>query len=254
MLINLLRKRVMLMYFAITYIQQFNPGWFVVAIGRVLWTELSIACYCVYSVPLRRVPGVALRACISLCIIPHSVHSASTVKFCAFVRSVTLAYCAVYTLSLRQHRRAVVLETTVAAESEDITQKELLRPQSFRWTTAEQSGEVGEGRELMLAVHHQSHFNLLIEASKIDLCKCKGNCGAMCGCRKAGMKCSAVCFHCSGETCSNVMELSELINENDFDDEPPTLTPLPSPVLHWYLIQKPDQMLSRSLVHRNWTE
>ncbi|GBP76585.1 hypothetical protein EVAR_58101_1 [Eumeta japonica] len=30
---------------------------------------------------------------------------------------------------------------------------------------------------------------------------------------------------------SNVMELSELINENDFDDEPPTLTPLPSPVL-----------------------
>ncbi|GBP04363.1 hypothetical protein EVAR_6559_1 [Eumeta japonica] len=47
----------------------------------------------------------------------------------------------------------------------------------------------------------------------------------MCGCRKAGMKCSAVCFHCSGETCSNVMELSELINENDFDDEPPTLTP-----------------------------
>ncbi|GBP03180.1 hypothetical protein EVAR_89296_1 [Eumeta japonica] len=41
---------------------------------------------------------------------------------------------------------------------------------------------------------------------------------------KTGMKCSAVCFHCSGETCSNVMELSELINENDFDDEPPTLT------------------------------
>ncbi|GBP24487.1 TBC1 domain family member 9 [Eumeta japonica] len=59
----------------------------------------------------------------------------------------------------------------------------------------------------------------------------RGNCGAMCGCREAGMKCSAVCFHCSGETCSNVMKLSELINENDFDDEPPTLTPLPSPVL-----------------------
>ncbi|GBP54092.1 hypothetical protein EVAR_81260_1 [Eumeta japonica] len=102
----------------------------------------------------------------------------------------------------------------------------------------------------MLAVHHQSHFHLLIEASKIDLCKCKGNCGAMCGCRKAGMKCSAVCFHCSGETCSNVMELSELINENDFDDEPPTHTFLLQ-FSHWYLIQKPDQMLSRSLVHRN---
>ncbi|GBP48392.1 hypothetical protein EVAR_36826_1 [Eumeta japonica] len=69
------------------------------------------------------------------------------------------------------------------------------------------------------------------ELLKLIFCKCKGNCGAMCGCRKAGMKYSAVCFHCSGETCSNVMELSELINENDFDDEPPTLTPLPSPVL-----------------------
>ncbi|GBP01414.1 hypothetical protein EVAR_100258_1 [Eumeta japonica] len=69
------------------------------------------------------------------------------------------------------------------------------------------------------------------ELLKLIFCKCKGNCGAMCGCRKAGMKCSAVCFHCSGETCSNVMELSELINENDFDDDPPTLTPLPSPVL-----------------------
>ncbi|GBP38026.1 hypothetical protein EVAR_13066_1 [Eumeta japonica] len=30
---------------------------------------------------------------------------------------------------------------------------------------------------------------------------------------------------------SNVMELSELINENDFDDEPPTPTPPPSPAL-----------------------
>ncbi|GBP74160.1 hypothetical protein EVAR_53350_1 [Eumeta japonica] len=43
--------------------------------------------------------------------------------------------------------------------------------------------------------------------------------------------------------CSNVMELSELINENDFDDEPPTLTPS-FQFSHWYLIQKPDQMLS----------
>ncbi|GBP51526.1 hypothetical protein EVAR_44502_1 [Eumeta japonica] len=51
--------------------------------------------------------------------------------------------------------------------------------------------------------------------------------------------------------CSNVMELSELINENDFDDEPPTLTPVLLQFSHWYLIQKPDQMLSRSLVHRN---
>ncbi|GBP58833.1 hypothetical protein EVAR_84028_1 [Eumeta japonica] len=35
------------------------------------------------------------------------------------------------------------------------------------------------------------------------------------------------------ETCSNVMELSELINENDFDDEPPTLTPFLLQFSHW---------------------
>jgi hypothetical protein len=53
----------------------------------------------------------------------------------------------------------------------------------------------------------------------------------MCGCRKAGLKCSAACFHCSGETCSNKIEISQLIDENDFEDEPPTMTPLPSPLL-----------------------
>ncbi|GBP46338.1 hypothetical protein EVAR_39715_1 [Eumeta japonica] len=89
------------------------------------------------------------------------------------------------------------------------------------------SGRTGEGRVLMLAVHHQSHFHLLIEASKIDLLQMQRKLWSDVW-MPAGMKCSTVCFHCSGETCSNVMELSELINENDFDDEP-TLTP--SPVL-----------------------
>lgn len=45
----------------------------------------------------------------------------------------------------------------------------------------------------------------------------------MCGCRKAGLKCSAVCFHCFVETSSNVMEISSLIQENHFKHE---LTPL----------------------------
>uniref|UniRef100_V5I848 Tesmin/TSO1-like CXC domain-containing protein n=1 Tax=Anoplophora glabripennis TaxID=217634 RepID=V5I848_ANOGL len=67
------------------------------------------------------------------------------------------------------------------------------------------------------------------ELLKLIFCRCKGNCGAMCGCRKAGLKCSAVCLNCSGETCSNIMEISKLIEENDFEDELPTMTPLHSP-------------------------
>ncbi|GBP74750.1 hypothetical protein EVAR_59645_1 [Eumeta japonica] len=53
------------------------------------------------------------------------------------------------------------------------------------------------------------------------------------------------------ETCSNVMELSELINENDFDDEPPTLTPLPSPVLPLVFNSETRSDAEPQLVHRN---
>lgn len=69
------------------------------------------------------------------------------------------------------------------------------------------------------------------EILNLIFCRCKGNCGAMCGCRKAGLKCSAVCFHCSGETCSNIMKISKLIEKNDFEEEPPTMTLLPFPVI-----------------------
>ena len=61
---------------------------------------------------------------------------------------------------------------------------------------------------------------------KLIFCRCKGNCGSMCGCRKAGLKCSTVCLHCSGETCSNIMEISKLMEENEFEDELPTMTPI----------------------------
>ncbi|KAK9892924.1 hypothetical protein WA026_022792 [Henosepilachna vigintioctopunctata] len=40
-----------------------------------------------------------------------------------------------------------------------------------------------------------------------------------------------MCLNCSGETCSNVMELSKLMEENEFEDELPTMTPILTPVI-----------------------
>lgn len=34
-------------------------------------------------------------------------------------------------------------------------------------------------------------------------CNCAKGCGANCGCRKIGLKCSAVCGHCHGQSCFN---------------------------------------------------
>ncbi|KAK0170634.1 hypothetical protein PV328_008461 [Microctonus aethiopoides] len=61
------------------------------------------------------------------------------------------------------------------------------------------------------------------------LCRCKGNCGNMCGCQKTGLKCSGACLNCSGETCSNTMNVMRLMDENDFEDEIPTMTPVQFP-------------------------
>ncbi|KAK0072645.1 hypothetical protein PV325_011049 [Microctonus aethiopoides] len=60
-------------------------------------------------------------------------------------------------------------------------------------------------------------------------CRCKGNCGNMCGCQKTGLKCSGACLNCSGETCSNTMNVMRLMDENDFEDEIPTMTPVQFP-------------------------
>lgn len=40
---------------------------------------------------------------------------------------------------------------------------------------------------------------------KLITCGCKGNCGAACGCRKAGILCSVACRHCGGENCTNIL-------------------------------------------------
>lgn len=34
-------------------------------------------------------------------------------------------------------------------------------------------------------------------------CNCSKSCGFNCGCRKIGLKCSAVCGHCHGQSCLN---------------------------------------------------
>lgn len=52
-------------------------------------------------------------------------------------------------------------------------------------------------------------------------CNCKKGCTNNCGCRKAGLKCSAVCRHCSGQSCENIPDLifddidESLIDAND---------------------------------------
>lgn len=48
-------------------------------------------------------------------------------------------------------------------------------------------------------------------------CACIKNCGAACGCRKQGLKCSAACKTCSGLSCSNCEQQS--IEEESDDDE-----------------------------------
>lgn len=58
---------------------------------------------------------------------------------------------------------------------------------------------------------------------KMIACKCKMNCGAACGCRKAGIKCSAICLHCCGQTCQNTPEIDHTIDdpyENILEDAP----------------------------------
>lgn len=51
-------------------------------------------------------------------------------------------------------------------------------------------------------------------------CKCKTKCRAACGCRKAGLKCSTICQHCSGQNCDNVANVRDGIEEeNEVNDD-----------------------------------
>ncbi|XP_050315527.1 uncharacterized protein LOC126750071 [Anthonomus grandis grandis] len=50
-------------------------------------------------------------------------------------------------------------------------------------------------------------------------CTCKKGCTYNCGCRKAGLKCSAICNHCSGKSCENIPDLIYDIDETLIDDQ-----------------------------------
>lgn len=43
-------------------------------------------------------------------------------------------------------------------------------------------------------------------------------CGKACGCRKAGLKCSAICLNCSGQSCDNVSQV-DVVNDEVTDAE-----------------------------------
>lgn len=57
------------------------------------------------------------------------------------------------------------------------------------------------------------------ELLKLVSCKCEKGCGRLCGCRKAGLKCSEICYSCHGQTCTNakLIEIDEI--EDDIEIE-----------------------------------
>lgn len=58
------------------------------------------------------------------------------------------------------------------------------------------------------------------QVMKILFCSCKKNCGAHCGCRKSGLKCSDVCGNCKGQSCTNS---KPVLNESDDEDNQDSL-------------------------------
>ncbi|KAK5649618.1 hypothetical protein RI129_000647 [Pyrocoelia pectoralis] len=54
---------------------------------------------------------------------------------------------------------------------------------------------------------------------QIISCKCKTNCGAACGCRTSGLKCSIICSNCSGQTCDNAIPTVDDSDEEDVENE-----------------------------------
>ena len=55
-------------------------------------------------------------------------------------------------------------------------------------------------------------------------CNCKAGCRGACQCRKSALKCTAMCGHCRGTTCSNAADIVLLSDDDDnlvenyFDD------------------------------------
>lgn len=52
-------------------------------------------------------------------------------------------------------------------------------------------------------------------------CGCKKGCGNVCSCRKAGLKCSSVCRHCSGASCDNVPDVAVEVDDFSESDDLP---------------------------------
>ena len=50
---------------------------------------------------------------------------------------------------------------------------------------------------------------------KLISCGCKAGCMSRCGCRQAGMVCSAMCSKCMGIGCSNAPQVEEVANDSD---------------------------------------
>lgn len=50
-------------------------------------------------------------------------------------------------------------------------------------------------------------------------CKCKSGCDGLCGCRKAGLKCSPICYNCHGQSCNNIRTPYDDECEDDYDED-----------------------------------
>ncbi|KAG5879945.1 hypothetical protein JTB14_019309 [Gonioctena quinquepunctata] len=48
---------------------------------------------------------------------------------------------------------------------------------------------------------------------------CQKGCGPVCDCRKAGLKCSVLCLHCTRTSCQNILDQIVLDDDNAEDAE-----------------------------------
>lgn len=136
----------------------------------------------------------------------QDVKSLDTLRFKCFTKSVTkskfnLATLPPTTAAAQQHIYRTYLQVQMWLEHEtDATE--------WGWI------KTHRGLEPISTTAAPAPESLL----KTILCKCKMNCGKMCGCRKAGLKCSVLCHNCSGESCENVTQIRDLLEEDNDDD------------------------------------
>jgi hypothetical protein len=73
-----------------------------------------------------------------------------------------------------------------------------LNPLSWGWISTSQ----GLNPKMMTRDAAPQHLLRMIS------CGCTKGCGNACSCRKAGLKCSLVCRHCSGASCDNIPDIA----------------------------------------------